>query len=86
MVLELLTFLGLALLVEGILLALFPEGIRRMMVELSGFDGTRLRAIGLIFAGGAALLLMILARVWGDDGGTVALGFPQTRDLIAALF
>lgn len=82
---ELLTFLGLALLLEGVIMALFPSGIRRMLDHFSEMDPPQLRIIGLGFAVVAALMLVIVARV-ANDGAAMAFAFPQTRHFLAGLF
>ena len=85
--LELLTFLGLVLFLEGVGLALFPVGIRRMLDHFAGLTPPQLRVIGLGFAVVAALLLVILARVaYGGDGAGMSFAFPMTRRFIAGLF
>lgn len=85
MTLELLTFLGLALLLEGVIMALFPSGIRRMLDHFSAMGPPQLRIIGLGFAVVAALMLVIVARV-ANDGAGMAFAFPQTRHFLAGLF
>ena len=47
MVVELLTFLGLALLLEGVIMALFPMGMRRMLDQFAALAPGQLRIIGL---------------------------------------
>jgi uncharacterized protein YjeT (DUF2065 family) len=87
LVLELLTFLGLALLAEGVILALFPGGMGRMMAQFSALAPSQLRNIGLGFALAAALILVVIARFFEDgDGAGMVLGFPATRHFIAGLF
>ena len=86
MALELVTFLGLALLLEGVFLALFPRAMKGMMAQVSALTSSQLRNVGLIFAGLAALLLVILGRVYGgDEGGGLALAFPSVRAFMAGL-
>ncbi len=86
MVLELLTFMGLALLLEGVILALFPGGMGRMMAQFAALAPSQLRNIGLGFALVAALVLMVLARFFETGGGAKVLGFTATRHFIAGLF
>lgn len=87
MVLELLTFLGLALLLEGVIMVLFPAGIRRVLDHFAVLTPPQLRLIGLGFAVVAALKLVILARVAnGGDGAGMSFTFPMTRRFAAGLF
>ena len=87
MVLELLTFLGLGLLLEGVILALFPDGMRRTMAQFSALAPSQLRNLGLGFALAAALILMVLARFFETgDGAGMALSFAETRHFIAGLY
>ena len=87
MALELLTFLGLALFLEGVVLALFPDAMRRMMAQFSMLAPSQLRLIGLGLAVVAALVLVVLARFYGDgDGAGMVLGFAATRQFMAGLF
>ncbi len=86
MVLELLTFVGLALLLEGVILALFPGGMGRMMAQFSALAPSQLRNIGLGFAFVAALIFGVVARFFEDgDGAAMVLGFAATRHFIAGL-
>lgn len=87
MALELLTFLGLVLLLEGVIMALFPTGIRHMLDYFATLTPPQLRIIGLGFAGVAALALVIVAHF--ADSGTgpgMSFAFPSTRAFIAGLF
>lgn len=87
MALELLTFLGLALLLEGVLLALFPGHMRRMMEQFAALGPGQLRGLGLGLAVAAALALVGLSVFSGDDKvGGMSFAFPATRHLIAGLF
>ena len=86
MALELLTFLGLAILVEGVLLALMPGAISRMMAEFATRAPERLRHLGLVAAIAAAAFLMVLAHL--SDGAAAddaRLGFPVLRGVLAGL-
>ena len=86
MALELLTFLSLALLLEGVFLALFPSGVRRMLDQFDALTPQQLRTIGLGASVAAVILLTILAKVVGDGaGGAVSFAFPMTRRFVAGL-
>lgn len=41
---------GLILVIEGVLYALFPDGMRRMLLQISALSPQSLRTAGLIFA------------------------------------
>jgi uncharacterized protein YjeT (DUF2065 family) len=85
--LELLTFLGLTLLLEGVVLALFPGGMKRMMAQFEAMTAQQLRVVGLGFAAVAAVGLILLSRFSGDEGiGGMSFAFPQTRSFFAGLF
>ena len=87
MAVELLTFVGLALLLEGVVLALFPMGMRHMLDHFAALAPGQLRIIGLGFAAVAALALVILARLAnGGDGAGMTFSFPMTRRFVAGLF
>ena len=87
MAVELLTFLGLALLLEGVIMALFPVGIRRMLDQIGAMTPPQLRVIGLGCAVVAALMLVILARLANGGGGAgLSFSFPMTRRFVAGLF
>ncbi len=47
---DLIAALGLALAVEGILFAAFPDGVRRAMYEAAHTPSDRMRIVGLISA------------------------------------
>ena len=47
---DLLTALALVLVIEGGLYALFPEGMRRMMIQMQEIPESRLRMIGMVGA------------------------------------
>jgi uncharacterized protein YjeT (DUF2065 family) len=47
---DLLTALALVLVIEGGLYALFPEGMRRMMLQMQEIPENRLRMIGMVGA------------------------------------
>ena len=87
MALEILTFFGLAMLLEGVLLALFPGAMQRMMAQFAVLAPSQLRNIGLGFAIAAALALALLSRFsGGPEGRGIVFGFSETRHLIAGLF
>jgi uncharacterized protein YjeT (DUF2065 family) len=48
--LDLIAALGLALAVEGILFAAFPDGMRRAMYEAAHSPSDRMRLVGLVSA------------------------------------
>ncbi|WP_134496511.1 DUF2065 domain-containing protein [Microvirga pakistanensis] len=48
--LDLIAALGLALAVEGILFAAFPEGMRRAMYEAAHSPADRMRLVGIVSA------------------------------------
>jgi uncharacterized protein YjeT (DUF2065 family) len=48
--LDLIAALGLALAVEGILFAAFPEGMRRAMYEAAHSPSDRMRLVGIVSA------------------------------------
>jgi hypothetical protein len=50
MLTDLLTALALILVIEGVVYSLFPEGMKRLMVQVLGLQASDLRAAGLIAA------------------------------------
>jgi uncharacterized protein YjeT (DUF2065 family) len=62
--LDLIAALGLALAVEGILFAAFPDGMRRAMFEAAHSPSDRMRLVGLLSAL-AGLGIVWLARQFG---------------------
>jgi uncharacterized protein YjeT (DUF2065 family) len=48
--LDLVAALGLALAVEGILFAAFPDGVRRAMYEAAHTPSDRMRVVGIVSA------------------------------------
>jgi uncharacterized protein YjeT (DUF2065 family) len=62
--LDLIAALGLALAVEGILFAAFPDGMRRAMFEAAHSPSDRMRLVGLVSAL-AGLGIVWLARQFG---------------------
>ena len=61
---DLVAALGLALAVEGLLFAAFPDAIRRAMLEAADSPRERMRLVGIVSAG-AGVLLVWLARKIG---------------------
>ena len=61
--LDLVAALGLALAVEGILFAAFPDGVRRAMYEAAHTPSDRMRLVGIISA------LIGLVIVWAVRQG-----------------
>ena len=47
---DLLVALGLAMVIEGLLYALFPEGMKRLMRRLLTLPSEQVRSAGLVFA------------------------------------
>lgn len=74
--LEFLTFLGLVLFVEGILLALFPEPLRRMMAMFAERPSAWLRRYGLIVAVLAAGFLFLVAELSAPAAGSAVSHAP----------
>ena len=57
---DLATALALAIAIEGILYALFPDGMKRMMVSVFDMPSSNIRAAGLVAAvTGVGLIWMI---------------------------
>ena len=56
---DLIAALGLALAVEGLLFAAFPEGVRRAMYEAAHTPSDRMRLVGIISAIAGVVI------VWG---------------------
>jgi uncharacterized protein YjeT (DUF2065 family) len=61
---DLIAALGLALAVEGILFAAFPEGVRRAMYEAAHTPSDRMRIAGIISAV-VGVVIIWLARQFG---------------------
>jgi uncharacterized protein len=61
---DLVAALGLALAVEGILFAAFPEGVRRAMYEAAHTPSDRMRVVGIISAI-VGVVIIWLARQFG---------------------
>ncbi|MCW8836292.1 MAG: DUF2065 domain-containing protein [Rhodospirillales bacterium] len=58
---DLLAALGLAIAIEGILYALFPDRMKRMMAQVLGQPDAALRAVGLV-AACVGVVIVWLAR------------------------
>ncbi len=60
MALELLTTLALILVIEGVLYALFPDGMKRILTQVMGLPSSALRRAGLVsvFVGVALVWLL----------------------------
>ncbi|AWM86280.1 DUF2065 domain-containing protein [Microvirga sp. 17 mud 1-3] len=57
---DLVAALGLALVVEGILFAAFPDGMRRAMYEAAHSPSDRMRLVGILSAiGGLGIIWLI---------------------------
>jgi uncharacterized protein YjeT (DUF2065 family) len=48
MLTDLLTALALILVIEGVVYSLFPDGMKRLMVQVLGLPASDLRAAGLV--------------------------------------
>jgi uncharacterized protein len=57
---DLLTAVALVLVIEGGLYALFPEGMRRMMVQMQQVPENRLRLLGVVGAVAGVLGVWLL--------------------------
>ncbi len=58
--LDLVAALGLALAVEGILFAAFPDGVRRAMYEAAHTPSDRMRLVGIVSAvAGVAIIWLV---------------------------
>ena len=63
---DLVAALGLALAIEGLLFAAFPDAVRRAMLEAADSPSERMRLVGMA-AAFAGVLLVWLARQIGAD-------------------
>ena len=59
---DLLAALGLALAVEGILFAAFPEAVRRALLDAAQSPRARMRLVGLASAGLGVALIWLARR------------------------
>ena len=57
---DLLVALGLAMVIEGLLYALFPEGMKRLMERLLSLPSEQVRSAGLFFAAVGVGLVWLL--------------------------
>lgn len=80
---EILTFLGLAVVLEGVLMALFPGMLQRMMAELSTSSPERLRRVGLVASILGAAFLFGLAHMAGTGSDGHVLSFSAFRAMLA---
>ena len=61
--LDLVAALGLALAVEGLLFAAFPEGMRRAMYEAAHSPSDRMRIVGIVSAVLGVLIVWVAKSV-----------------------
>ena len=59
---DLVAALGLALAIEGILFALFPDAMKRVMLEASGSPRDRMRLVGVASAVGGVAVVWLARR------------------------
>ena len=57
---DLLVGLGLAIVIEGLLYALFPEGMKRLMQRMLALPSEQVRSAGLVFAAVGVGLVWLL--------------------------
>jgi uncharacterized protein YjeT (DUF2065 family) len=57
---DFLTAVGLVFAIEGLLLAAFPEAMRKAMAEVAGSEGHLLRRVGLISAAVGVVIVFLL--------------------------
>jgi uncharacterized protein YjeT (DUF2065 family) len=57
---DFLTAVGLVFAIEGLLLAAFPEAMRKAMADVAASDGHFLRRIGLISAAVGVVIVFLL--------------------------
>lgn len=82
MLVEILTFLALGLVLEGVFFALAPGAVARSLQELANWPPERLRVAGLAAAAMGVVALGLLAA-WSGDGDGMAFGFPRLRGLFS---
>jgi uncharacterized protein YjeT (DUF2065 family) len=75
---EILTFLALGLVLEGVLFALLPGIVSRSLREMANWSPDRLRRVGIMALVAGVLALTLLAMTAGDGGG-LAFAFPRLR-------
>ncbi len=59
---DFLTALGLVLVIEGVLWALFPDGMKKAAALAASLDGRRLRSVGLVAAVLGVLVVWMVRR------------------------
>ena len=57
---DLITALGLAIAIEGIAYALFPDGMKKMMAQVITLPSTNIRAAGLAAAAAGIFILWLV--------------------------
>ncbi len=65
---DLLTFLGLILIVEGLPYLAFPSRVKRWAESLIGMDDTTMRVIGVMATAGGIILVYIGRRILSHTG------------------
>lgn len=60
---ELVAALGLALAIEGILFASFPEAMKRVMLEAAGSPRDRMRIVGVVSAALGVVIVWLARRL-----------------------
>jgi uncharacterized protein YjeT (DUF2065 family) len=63
--LDLLAALGLALAVEGLLFAAFPDAVRRAMIEAAHSPSDRMRLIGIVSAVIGVVIVWLARKLGG---------------------
>jgi uncharacterized protein YjeT (DUF2065 family) len=64
-VIELVAAFGLALAIEGILCASFPDGMKRAMMDAAESPRERMRIVGLAAAGIGVVIVFVARRMLG---------------------
>ena len=62
--LDLVAALGLALAVEGLLFAAFPDGVRRAMYEAAHTPSDRMRLVGIVSAVVGVVIVWVARQSW----------------------
>jgi uncharacterized protein YjeT (DUF2065 family) len=62
--LDLVAALGLALAVEGLLFAAFPDGVRRAMYEAAHTPSDRMRLVGIVSAVVGVVIVWVARLSW----------------------
>ncbi|HZB38226.1 MAG TPA: DUF2065 domain-containing protein [Beijerinckiaceae bacterium] len=60
---DLIAALGLALAVEGLLFAAFPEAVKRAMIEAAQAPGDRMRLVGILSAVIGVVIVWVARKV-----------------------